>query len=370
MKAYTKLKYLLLTATTALLMTGCDLMHDSRKDCPEGLYIKFVYDYNLHRMDMFSGHVGEVKAYIFDKDGKFVKSQTEVNDNNGNQPLAQHNYLMNVTDLEPGEYQVIALCQQRDREETINKAGAKYRYVDLQPGDDMSKLTVSIDKGEWNETRYPNSDEKVDGFLIDNQSASMDTLWHGLQRETVEVKAQEAAYTSVNLTRDTKSLHVTLRNVVQEEALKMNIEDYDIYITDRNDVLGYDNELISDDQIKYTPYATWNTQDMTRAEGESAKTAHAELQFNRLIHRGMNENPALLHIFNNKTNALVAKIHLSDVLQQGRGAFDYYNYSAQEFLDREYDFNLSFYLMGDQWKYIELSISILPWKKRIQNSDI
>ncbi len=369
MKAYNKLKYLLLTATT-LLLTGCDLMHDSRTDCPEGLYIKFVYDYNLHRMDMFNGHIGEVKAYIFDKNGKFVKAQTEVNDNNGNRPLTQHEYTMNVTDLEPGEYQVIALCQQRDREETRHEPGAKYSYAFLQPGDDITSLTVALDKGDWDESRYPGIEEEVDGFLIDNQAATMDTLWHGLQKETVELKAQQAAYTSVNLTRNTKGLHVSLRNIVDEEALKMDIDDYDIYITDRNDVLGYDNELESDDLVKYTPYVSWNTQDMTRADGQSPKTAHAQIQFNRLIHRGVNEDPAMLHIFNNKTNALVAKIHLSDLLQQGRGAFDYYNYSAQEFLDRAYDFNLAFYLVGDEWKYIELSISILPWKKRIQNSDI
>ena len=137
MKAYTKLKYLLL-ATTTLLMTGCDLMHDSHKDCPEGLYIKFVYDYNLHRMDMFSGHVGEVKAYIFDKDGKFVKSQTEVNDNYS-QPLAQTDYTMQVTDLEPGEYHAIALCPQRNREERRIEPGVIYRCTELRTGEDEKK---------------------------------------------------------------------------------------------------------------------------------------------------------------------------------------------------------------------------------------
>lgn len=368
MKAYTKLKYLLL-ATTTLLMTGCDLMHDSRKDCPEGLYIKFVYDYNLHRMDMFSGHVGEVKAYIFDKDGKFVKSQTEVNDNYS-QPLAQTDYTMQVTDLEPGEYQVIALCQQRNSEETRIEPGAKYRYTELMPGDDMEKLKASLDKGQWDETRYPDCEEVVSGFLIDHQSAPLDTLWHGWQKETVSIKAQEPSYTKVSLTRNTKKLHISLRQLIEEEASKMDISDYDVYITDRNDVLDYDNEPISNDFVKYTPYAKWNTQDMTRADDEAPKTAHAEVNFNRLIHRSMNDNPAYLQIFNNKTNAMIAKLHLSDVLQQGRGAFEYFNYSAQEFLDREYDFNLSFFLVGDQWKYVELSISTLPWKKRIQNSSI
>ncbi len=45
------------------------------------------------------------------------------------------------------------------------------------------------------------------------------------------------------------------------------------------------------------------------------------------------------------------------------------HYSAQEFLDREYDYKLDFFLQGNQWKYVQLSISILDWSKRIQRVD-
>ena len=368
MKAYTKLKYLLLTAASTLLMAGCDLMHDNREDCPEGLYIHLIYDYNLHLMDMFNGHVGEVETFIFDKDGKFVLSRIEMNDGQ-NRPLAQNGYSMQVIDIEPGEYQIVALCQQRSREETKNRPGAKYSYSRLEPGDDISKLTIALDRGDWDESYYPESNEKVSGFIIDNQSAPLDTLWHGFQHDIVTVERNKPAYTTVSLLRNTNGLHISLRQIEEEEA-KMDIADYDIYITDRNSVLSYENEILGDDQVKYTPHITWNTQDMTRATGEPSRTAHAELDFNRLTHRTNDDMPAMLHIFNNKTNAVVAKVNLSDVLQQGRGGFDYFNYSAQEYLDREYNYSLSFFLVGDKWKYIEVSISTLPWKKRIQNSDI
>ena len=46
------------------------------------------------------------------------------------------------------------------------------------------------------------------------------------------------------------------------------------------------------------------------------------------------------------------------------------NYSAQEFLDREYDYKLDFFLKGDQWQYMQLGISILDWSKRIQRADL
>ncbi|EKC70454.1 lipoprotein, partial [human gut metagenome] len=78
---------------------------------------------------------------------------------------------------------------------------------------------------------------------------------------------------------------------------------------------------------------------------------------------------AILTITNKTTGEEVARINLADYLAQGRGAFEARHYSAQEFLDREYDYKLDFFLQGNQWKYVQLSISILDWSKRIQRVD-
>jgi hypothetical protein len=64
---------------------------------------------------------------------------------------------------------------------------------------------------------------------------------------------------------------------------------------------------------------------------------------------------------------MVARINLADCLAQGRSAYETYNYSQQEYLDREYNYKLEFFLVGDRWNYINLSVSTLPWAKRIQN---
>ena len=360
----------LIAAIAAVMVSSCDLMHDSRKDCPEGLFINFVYDYNIHRADLFKDHVGEVTAYIFDKDGYLVTSQTESN-SAGNAPLSAYGYQMHVDGLEPGDYQVLALAHQRSSQEIALTPGAKYIRTDIQKGDSLSKLYTSLQRGEWMQTSYEGLKDQVSGYRINHQSAPMDTLWHGLNTQLVSVLFEQPTYTSVNLMRNTNSLHVSLRQVVDEQALEADIADYDIYITDRNDSLDYTNKVVSTDRIVYTPYITWNTEDMTRSEGTGApRTGHAQIDFNRLMHRGMSDNPAMLYIYNNQTKVLVTKVHLSDLLQQGRAAFDYYQYTAQQYLDREYSYNLAFYLIGDRWEYINLSVSILPWVKRIQNVDL
>ena len=42
----------------AMLMNSCDMMKEDLSDCPTGLYVNFVYDYNIQRADMFKDHVG------------------------------------------------------------------------------------------------------------------------------------------------------------------------------------------------------------------------------------------------------------------------------------------------------------------------
>ncbi len=99
------------------------------------------------------------------------------------------------------------------------------------------------------------------------------------------------------------------------------------------------------------------------------RTAHAALSFNRIIYDRTGAaygSDALLTIYNKHSQKTVATINLADCLAQGRGAFEFYNYTPQEFLDREYDYKLDFFLKGDTWQYLDLKISILSWSKRIQ----
>ena len=51
-----------------LTVTSCtDLIFDNRDGCERGVYVNFVYDYNLHRSDLFADHVGEVTLYALPK---------------------------------------------------------------------------------------------------------------------------------------------------------------------------------------------------------------------------------------------------------------------------------------------------------------
>ncbi len=73
------LVWLWLSVLSSVALTSCDMMTEDREDCPTGLYLTFKYDYNLQRADMFSDHVGAVDVYVFDENGKFVISGSDIN---------------------------------------------------------------------------------------------------------------------------------------------------------------------------------------------------------------------------------------------------------------------------------------------------
>lgn len=357
----------LVIAVFGCFFSSCSMVHEDLGDCPDGLYIKFVYDYNLERSDMFKDQVGGVTVFIFDNNGYLIKKQS-VSNIGTETPLKTYGYTMHIENLNPGKYKLIAFANQKDYEETLKGKGAKYRMSDIQVGDSMSALKSVLD-----------SDPAVKGLkLVENSGSPLDTLWHGIVNDSIKVKDEEPTYTTVSLVRDTKNLNITLRQI--EEPTQCPIEDYDIYITDRNGTILYDNRVEESDTLEYTPYAKWNS--YFTSEGISTKikpldttsihsmVAHADLSFNRLLYRNAADKPAMLYIHNNKHNVMIAKINLADVLAEGRNAYEYYNYSRQEYLDRAHDFHLDFFLVGDRWDYINLSISTLPWSIRIQNEDI
>ena len=154
----------------------------------------------------------------------------------------------------------------------------------------------------------------------------------------------------------------------------MDDADYDVKVYDTNGRLLYNNEPdATDTRLCYTPYTQWTTTLSTRAEGETANlmhTAHYELMMNRLVAHQNNVADARLLITNKRTGKEVANVNLPALLADGRRAYERYNYSAQEYLDREYQFALDFYLVGDKWQYISVSIAALSWSYRVQNVEL
>ena len=196
------LKGVMAAAMTLTVVTSCnDMWHQDYSDCPNGVYVKFKYDYNLQRADMFNDHVGQVTLYVFDDKGNYITQQTETNSALSS-PLNDPNYVMHVENLQPGKYQFLALAGQNAYADQLQSGRAKFVRTELAKGDNIKKLEVNLDhqsRGDYDE--------------VENHVMPLDTLWHGKMLESVEVSSSEAAYATIPLVRDTKKINVALRDL-------------------------------------------------------------------------------------------------------------------------------------------------------------
>lgn len=397
----------LLLAAAALGSTSCSMIQEDRDGCPTGLYVRFVYDYNTLRADLFKDHVGHLQLYVFDENGRRVAERT-ISNTSSDSPLSRYGYTMHFTpaELPAGHrYRLQAVALQRDWNEAESTPGARYRHA-ASPTENSESLTIALD----------HNNEQIAGteqYAVD-ASAPLDTLWHTLkvithtpqdgisvpdldrtsapysiypaEEQMVEIRKDHATYATVSLIRDTKHLNLTLRQV--DEPAGVFADDYEVKILDNNARLAHDNSVITTDSVRYTPYASWTSRllDDNSVEIEQIhagnpgqyrsdsdderetlqRTAHYNLMFNRLIlNPDDNKDNAVLEIHNKTNGKLVARVNLPYILSQGRQAYDILNYGQQEYLDREHDYRLDFFLKGDEWLLIELHV--LSWSKRIEN---
>ncbi len=358
-----KLLSIALIAVCCWVMSACAMMETDLSDCPKGLYVSFVYDYNIQHAEIFKDHVGSVTLYVFDENNKFVMEKTEENNLLASYtPLKTYNYKMHL-DLPQGKYRLVSLANQKSYQEILQGKGAVYRRTELEVGDDISKLQVKLDRTS-STSRATIANGSTPADVVQN-GVQLDTLWHAINAQHKETSATKAAYDTLNLTRNNKNITVSLRQV-EDQA---NIDDsmYDVFILDNNGTTNYDNSVAQDEDIKYSPHDTWTTEFVNTSGEVVQRAAHYGVNCNRLILYDTPEDNALLVVRKKDTQQNIVVINLPDCLGQGRNAVERQKYTPQEFLDREHNFKLDFILKGGTWLYLDLSISIESWSQRIQN---
>ena len=346
-----KLAVLLQAALLAGGLTSCEYIHEDLEPCPSGLRLTFEYDYNLQRADMFADHVGSVTVYVFDDAGSFLFSQTE-----SGEALAKDGYEMNL-ELSPGQYSYVVSALQKPYEETLAE-GADFIRTEPSVGEPMEQIAHEL---EYNKST----------MMVENEGLPLDTLWHGMRVEPIEVKLDKVTRDTVSLVRNTKQISVALREI--DDPTRIDVDKYDFRILDRNARLLWDNSVDETDSLTYMPYRTWNTEDKPLEAGGEAgpgRIAHADFMTSRLIYHEAGKDDAILSITNKTTGVEVVRVNLADMLSRLRTSADIYRYTPQQFLDRGYDYQLTFFLKGDTWDYVNIEIAVLSWAKRIQYEHI
>jgi hypothetical protein len=403
----------------ALTLSSCDLMTEDLDDCPTGLYVTFVYDYNIQRADMLKDHVGGLTLYVYDESDRLVATRSM-----GESQLSRYGSYIHFTEQELAPdhtYRLMAIAQQH---ETLPTIGAKYRMTGNTVGTEWRQFFIDLDHSAQ-PTNSRGTTRAFGNYYYVNNVEPLDTLWHTLTtiltpaeqmptklhpdmlipakceyswqrdgsvktngQEKVSLVSGEPTYATVALIRDTKQLNITLRAVNDNPADNMvKDEDYTVEIIDNNSQLDCKNDLTKPaDTLVYTPYRQWTTTFVGTGQVVSESAAHYDLMFNRLLYKNasvtedqyaiLNEadiatsRNAVLLIRKKETGEIIFGLNLPYILASGRNYQERY-YHYQEYLDREYDYRLQFIIKGGRVDEIELylgtHVHLIPWAVRHQS---
>lgn len=401
----------------ALALSSCDMMTEDLSDCPTGLYVNFVYDYNIQRADMLKDHVGSLTLYVYDESDRLVASKSM-----DEGQLSRYGSYIHFTEEELApdhNYRLMAVALQKDWNTALSTPGAKYRQTGNSTGSAWQQFFVDLD--------HPATRTFANYCYVSN-AAPLDTLWHTLTTTTtpaelmpmrlypdmltpakceyswqrdgsIKTKGQERVtlikgeptYATVSLIRDTKHLNITLRAVNDDPAdNQVKDKDYTVEIINNNSQLDCENNLTNPaDTLVYTPYRQWTTTFVGNGQVASESAAHYDLMFNRLIYKNasvtddqyaiLNEadiqkaRNAVLLIRKKDSGEIIFGLNLPYILSSGRNYQERY-YHYQEYLDREYDYRLQFIIRGSRVDEIQLflgtHVHIIPWTVRQQHEVI
>lgn len=324
---------LAILAVMASAFISCDnILDDEYGDCTnETVYrLKFKYDYNIKKADAFANEVQSVTVYAFDEDGKFVYQRSESGD-----MLAEDDYAMDF-EVESGDYHLVTWGGL--------EGDASFSVPVLTPG-----VSTIDDLNCRMERVY--SRAEGEGGIVDSQLSS---LFHGeITRQSFSRAVTEKVIT-VPLKKNTNNMHIILQHLSNE---MVDVSKFDFRITDDNGLMNYDNSLLDDEELTYYPWHTGQatTDGGSRAADTSVNVATAELTVGRLV---VENNPRLT-IVNTEKNDTVLSIPLIDYLILAK-SYRYSDMEDQEYLDREDQYNMTFFL-DEQDRWYDAQIIINGW---------
>lgn len=377
-----KFAFFLILAATLL---SCSMINEDLKPCAPApntiTTVNFVYDYNMQYTDLFTDHVGSVYLYIFDDHGKYLHRETKYRVQMGN--VIDFSMSFDTTLLKPGHnYEMVAMA-------LGNRAGyaASLSTPSFAPVNEMIEGVSSIEDYIVRLDRKHDDDgtSGVGEFeykdIYGNTQLMIDTVWSTKPDEVQSVRIPTIAYApSVEKLPDNE-VNVTIPMMRITNAITVNLTHTSFtHETDPEDYRMIIHFPQGNGTIDFTgtvyPYETLNYRTLrknlisyipgnSREKSTRAEEAQYAVQGIFGVSRLMTDDESSLQIFDNKNGELIQEIpNFSEFLAH---AFDYYGDDAQEFLDREYNFEVTLGMSNSGLLWIDLYIEVLGWYVRINN---
>ena len=341
MKTQTKFgKWGLMLATlfVALSTSSCKegFIYEGEGDCGVYYNIEFKYDYNMKFADAFSKEVKSIALYVFQND-TLVKSVVESNE----AAIGADGFAI-ALELEAGSYELLA-------------------WAGLQ-SEESFDLLADVEEGKTTKQQLQVMVNSAEGRV----SQDLKPLFHGTM--PLEVTSTPGTYTeTMSLVKDTN----VVRIVLQQMSDGVVAEKFRYEITADNGKLDWNNDVIEGNGLLYEPWSVstgtaevdpdYGTNAVTRADQVSV--AVAEFTLNRMI----DGSSPILTIWNIEENEKVLSIPVADYALLVKGQYNA-QMSNQEYLDRQDEYNMTFFLDEDG-DWLSASIIVNSWRV-VLNNDI
>ena len=345
-------KKILLLTVLAGAMASCDSILDFEEgDCSIEYRIKFKYDYNIDKVDAFAQEVERVAVYAFDDNGNFVYQKTEEGER-----LADGSYSMSV-DMEPGDYHLVTWAGLDNGSFAIPLMTADSKIEDL---------TVLLRNREV-QTRADGEEGK---YVVKEK---LSDLWHGEVTRQSFTRSGRQSIVTVPLVKNTNTIRVVIAQVNTNpdkpvtRAIDKDRFSYALY--DNNGKMNYDNTLMEDNLLTYTPYITENSEIKTRAlTGNDTEAEYpaavAEISVARLLET---QKPQLKIVDQETGKDLLGNGSLIGYLSLLKP--EQLKMPLQEYLDREDNYGMIFFV-DENLTLIKSVIQINDWIVQINDFEL
>ncbi len=344
---------------TALIgFSSCSAVFDDLQECPRGVIMKFVFDYNLERINSFSSQVDCLTIFLFDADGNLVERRTETTD-----VLKDENWRM-IFDLPAGEYIAVAYGGMECEKASFSTI---LKSEDIKTIEDLEVLT--------NPDHIGSHENPPTTHLHDH--------FHGYLKFMVH-EGTDYDHEKMKMMRNTNHLRIVLQH---QNNTPVDHNDFKFEVIDDNTKFDHKNNIIPNQEITYTPWARGNAiaginglpesanSEDTKAPGDPVQVAYAEFSLSRLIAQSHLKwisdtdkevcTGPRLRIVNKTDGRIVADIPLNNYLLIMKS--DYYSdMSSQEYLDRAYQHNMIFFLDENNY-WVKMNIHVMDYNVIVNN---
>ena len=391
-----------LLSAMAMGIQSCSMINEDLPECavmPNTITrVNFIYDYNMKYTDLFTDHVGSVYLYIFDDNGKYLHRESKYRVQMGN--TIDFSMAFDTTLLKPGHtYEMVAMAQgnRAGYAASLTTPGFQVLNEMVEGVSTINDYLVRLDRKHEDGTSGVGEFEFKD--IYGNTQTQIDTIWSTKPDEVQTVRIPSMVYVptveklpdyevevTIPMMRITNAITVNLANTAFTHETEP--EDYKmiIHFPQGNGTIDFTGTILPYETLDYRTlrkslitYIPGNEREEGNGDdgngeenpdnggGQATRATAAQYAVQGVfgVSRLMTDDESSLQIYDNKTGQLLEEIpNFSQFLAN---AFDYYGDDAQEFLDREYNFEVTLGITQAGLAWIDLYIEVMGWYVRINN---